>query len=176
MDRGTELVMTENLRLRIILVELTEQGKERTFLRPSTSVSGMALRIQTALVTDTDAMAVPATGMCPYLANRSAGMQRTIPGDVEMIANIQKASCKMGGPQGLHREVSVATGGTAMNNQEAHLPVILIKTTALVRHKPQALMPNAPAMAVATAIITLRTVPQIDFFINYSFLYRLHFD
>ena len=59
MDRGTELVMTENLRLRIILVELTEQGKERTFLRPSTSVSGMALRIQTALVTDTDRPGYP---------------------------------------------------------------------------------------------------------------------
>ena len=97
-DRGTELVMTENLRLRIIQVELTEQGEERTFLRPSTGVSGMALRIQPTLVTDTDAMAVPATGMCPYLGDRSAGMQRTIPGDVEMIANIRKASCEMSCP------------------------------------------------------------------------------
>ena len=36
-------------------------------------------------------------------------------------------------------------------------------------HHTQALIPNAPAMAVATAIITLRTVPQIDFFIHYTF-------
>lgn len=94
-DHGAELVMTEDLRLRIILMELTEQGEERTFLRPSAGVSGMAMRIQATLVTDTDAMAVPATGVCPYLSNRSAGMQRTIPGDVEMIANIRKASSEM---------------------------------------------------------------------------------
>ena len=87
-----------------------------------------------------------------------------------MIANVRKASCEMSRPQCLHREGTVATGGTAMNDQEAHLPVRLIKTTTLVHHKPQALSPNTPAMAVATAIITLRTVPQIDFFINYSFL------
>ena len=33
-DGGAELVMTEDLRLRIIEAKLTEQGKERTFLRP----------------------------------------------------------------------------------------------------------------------------------------------
>ena len=71
----------------------------------------------------------------------------------------------MSGTQGLHREVPVATGGAAMNHQEAHLPVVLIETIALVRHKPQALIPNAPAMAVATAIITLSTMLQVDRFI-----------
>ena len=59
-----------------------------------------------------------------------------------------------------------------MNDQEAYLPVILIKTTSLIHHQIQALRPNAPAMAVATATITLRTVPQIDFFINYCILIR----
>ena len=169
-DGGAELVMTEDLRLRIIEAKLTEQGKERTFLRPSAGIGGMALQIQASLVADADAMPVPAKGMRPYLTDRTTGLQRPSKGNVKMIADVFKASGEMRCPHILHREGTVATGGAAMNDQEAHLPVRLIKTTTLVCHKPQALSPNTPAMAVATAIITLRTVPQIDFFINYSFL------
>ena len=73
---------------------------------------------------------------------------------------------------GTELEISVAAGGTAMNDQEAYPPVILIKTTSLIHHQIQALRPNAPAMAEATATITLRTVPHTDFFINY-FIFKL---
>ncbi len=87
--------MTQDAGGGIVRAELAKQREERAFLRPGTGIGGMVMRIQATLVTDTDAMAVPATGVCPYLSNRSAGMQRTIPGDVEMIANIRKASCEM---------------------------------------------------------------------------------
>ena len=50
-----------------------------------------------------------------------------------------------------------------MNYKESDLPVILVETIGLA-HNPQAVMPNAPAMAVATAMITLRMVLQTDFF------------
>ena len=50
-----------------------------------------------------------------------------------------------------------------MNYKEANLPVILVETIGFA-HNPQAVMPKAPAIAVATAMITLRMVLQTDFF------------
>ena len=149
----------------IVRAELAKQREERAFLRPSAGVGRMALRIQSPLIADADAVVVPAPGMRPDPVDRPTAVQLAVTGDVEMIADVREATGQVGGTQGLHREVPVATGGAAMNHQEAHLPVVLIETIALVRHKPQALIPNAPAMAVATAIITLSTMLQVDRFI-----------
>ena len=55
-----------------------------------------------------------------------------------------------------------------MDYKEAHLPVILVKTRGY--HTPQAVKPNVPAKAVATAMITLMITPHTDFFFSCSIL------
>ena len=85
-----------------------------------------------------------------------------ITGDVKMIPYVLETSLQVTLSKLLYGEGNIAARRAAMNYQEAYLPIILIETSR--RHNEQALMPSAPAMALATAMITLRTVLQTDFF------------
>jgi len=106
--------------------------------------------------------------VCPDLVLRPAAVQLTIPGDIVMIADVGESPGLVGGPKGFHREITVVTSGAAMDYKEAHLPVILVKTRGY--HTPQAVKPNVPAKAVATAMITLMITPHTDFFFSCSIL------
>jgi hypothetical protein len=86
----------------------------------------------------------------------------SITGDVKMIPYILETSLQVTLSKLLYGEGTIAARRAAMNYQEAYLPIILIETSR--RHNEQALMPSAPAMALATAMITLRSTPQTDFF------------
>lgn len=45
-----------------------------------------------------------------------------------MITDTGKAPLQMTAPQRFHRKITVTARGAAMNYQEAHLPIVLIKT------------------------------------------------
>lgn len=154
--------MSRYLRLRIVPPELAEQVEQRTFLGVGTGVGRMARLVEAALITDADAPVVPSGGMCADLVDRTAAVEMAVAGDIEMIADISKSPRFMRSPQSLYREITVIARRAAMDYQEANLPIILIETPR--RHSEQALMPSAPAMALATAMITLRSTPQTDFF------------
>ena len=108
------------------------------------------------------------TAVCPDLFQRTALADFSVSGDVEMIADVGESPGLVGGPKGFHREITVVTSGAAMDYKEAHLPVILVKTRGY--HTPQAVKPNVPAKAVATAMITLMITPHTDFFFSCSIL------
>ena len=80
-----------------------------------------------------------------------------------MIPDIGESPCLVRGTERLDGKIPVISCGRAMNYKESDLPVILVETIGFA-HNPQAVMPKAPAIAVATAMITLRMVLQTDFF------------
>jgi hypothetical protein len=147
---------------------LAEQVHEGAFLGVGTGVGGLEALVQPPLVADTDALVVPAGGVRPDLVQWTAAVYLAVAGDVEMIADVGESPGLVGGPKGFHREITVVTSGAAMDYKEAHLPVILVKTRGY--HTPQAVKPNVPAKAVATAMITLMITPHTDFFFSCSIL------
>lgn len=62
------------------------------------------------------------------LMSRTANMHFTITSDIKMIADIGKPSCQMAAAKRFHRKMTVTARGTAMNYQEAYLPIVLIET------------------------------------------------
>ena len=119
--------------------------------------------VESSLVTYTDTFVVPSGCVRPDLVDRAAAMQLPVPCDIEMIADIGESPCLVRGTECLDRKIPVISCGRAVNYKEADLPVILVETIGFA-HNPQAVMPKAPAIAVATAMITLRMVLQTDFF------------
>ena len=80
-----------------------------------------------------------------------------------MIADVGEPTILMCASKRFHWKIPVVACCAAMNYKEANLPVILVETIGFA-HNLQAVMPKAPAIAVATAMITLRMVLQTDFF------------
>ena len=80
-----------------------------------------------------------------------------------MIADVGEPTILVCASKRFHGKIPVVPCCAAMNYKEANLPVILVETIGFA-HNPQAVMPKAPAIAVATAMITLRMVLQTDFF------------
>ena len=85
-----------------------------------------------------------------------------------MIADVGEPTILMCASKRFHGKIPVVACCAAMNYKEANLPVILVKTRGY--HTPQAVKPNVPAKAVATAMITLMITPHTDFFFSCSIL------
>ena len=159
--------MTQDTGLGIIATQLAQQVEQRATLGVGTGIGGLAVLVEATLVADADALVVPAGGVRPDLVHRAAAVQRAVAGDVEMVTDIGEASCDVRAAECLDGKIPVVAGGAAMDYQEAHLPVILVETIPLIHaiiHNIQAFSPNTPAIAVATAMMTLRMVPHPDFF------------
>ena len=88
----------------------------------------------------------------------TATVYLAVAGDIEVVANLSKTTLQVATAQSLDREIDIATRRAAMDYQEADLPVVLVEAAGY--HPAQALTPKAPAMALATAMITLRTMPH----------------
>lgn len=153
--------MAEDTRLGVVLPELAEQVEEGASLGVGAGVGGLFPLVEATLVTDADALVVPTGGVGADLVDRAATVHLAVAGDVEMIADVGETPRRVRRAQGLDGEVTVVAGGAAMDYQEAYLPIVLIETARY--HTPQAVRPSAPATALATAMITLRRIPQTDF-------------
>ena len=147
--------------MRIVRLQLAEKIQQGTTLGIGAGVGRTALLVQAAFIADADAVVVPAGGMGADVVDGTATVYLAIAGDVEVVANPCKATLQVATAQGLDREIDIAARGTAMNYQETDLPVVLIEVAGY--HPAQALTPKAPAMALATAMITLRTMPHTVF-------------
>ena len=150
--------------MRIVRLQLAEEIQQGAPLGVGAGVGGTALFVLSALVADADAVVVPAGGMGADVVDGAATVYLAVAGDVEMVTNVGKTALQVAAAQGFDREISIATCRAAMDHQEADLPVVLVEAAAY--HPAQALMPMAPAMALATAMMTLRTMPHtvFDFF------------
>ena len=157
-DIRAELAVAQDAGVRIVRLQLAEQIEERTLLGVGAGVGRPALLVQTAFIADADAMVVPAGGMGTDVMDGTATVYLAVAGDIEVVANLSKTTLQVATAQSLDREIDIATRRAAMDYQEADLPVVLVEAAGY--HPAQALTPKAPAMALATAMITLRTMPH----------------
>ena len=157
-DIRAELAVAQDAGVRIVRLQLAEQIEERTLLGVGAGVGRPALLVQTAFVADADAVVVPAGGMGTDVMDGTATVYLAVAGDIEVVANLSKTTLQVATAQSLDREIDIATRRAAMDYQEADLPVVLVEAAGY--HPAQALTPKAPAMALATAMITLRTMPH----------------
>ena len=125
---GIQVMMPHYQRFGEQEAQLAQQCQQTPFLHQSTRIGRCAVRRESALIADADALVVPAGGMGSNLMNRTADMHLAVTGDVEMITDIGKAPCQMTAAKRLHREVTVTARSAAMNYQEGYLPIVLIET------------------------------------------------
>ena len=153
--------MAQDAGVRVIRFQLPQKVQEGAFLRVGARVGRAAMLVQPAFVADADAVVVPPRGMGADAVDRAAHVHLAVAREVEVVADVGKAALPVATAQGLDGKVVITTRGAAMHYQEADLPVVLVETSCF--HQAQALMPKAPAMAVATAMMTLSTVLHTDF-------------
>lgn len=113
----------------VVFPQPAQQIHQGAFLGIGACVGRMSVFIKTALVADAEALVVPAGGVGADLVGGAADVEFAVAGDVEVVADAGEAALQVTAAQGLRREITVATGGAAMNHQEAHLPVVLIETS-----------------------------------------------
>lgn len=133
---GGKLPVPHDPRIRIIPSQLAQQGNERNFLIDGAGIRRAAVLVQSAFIAHPEAMVIPSAGMCADVVHRTAAVNDTIAGDVEMITDIGKVpSVHMGMAEGFHREVSVTARGAAMYHYQRNAPIVLILTAdVLIRH------------------------------------------
>ena len=133
---GGKLPVPHDPRIRIIPSQLAQQGNERNFLIDGAGIRRAAVFVQSAFIAHPEAMVIPSAGMCADVVHRTAAVNDTIAGDVEMITDIGKVpSVHMGMAEGFHREVSVTARGAAMYHDHRNAPIVLILTAdVLIRH------------------------------------------
>ncbi|EOS09565.1 hypothetical protein C802_03678 [Phocaeicola sartorii] len=133
---GGKLPVPHDPRIRIIPSQLAQQGNERNFLIDGAGIRRAAVFVQSAFIAHPEAMVIPSAGMCADVVHRTAAVNDTIAGDVEMITDIGKVpSVHMGMAEGFHREVSVTARGAAMYRDQRNAPIVLILTAdVLIRH------------------------------------------
>ena len=119
---GGKLPVPHDPRIRIIPSQLAQQGNERNFLIDGAGIRRAAVFVQSAFIAHPEAMVIPSAGMCADVVHRTAAVNDTIAGDVEMITDIGKVpSVHMGMAEGFHREVSVTARGAAMYHDQRML-------------------------------------------------------
>lgn len=122
---GGKLPVPHDPRIRIIPSQLAQQGNERNFLIDGAGIRRAAVFVQSAFIAHPEAMVIPSAGMCADVVHRTAAVNDTIAGDVEMITDIGKVpSVHMGMAEGFHREVSVTARGAAMYHDQRNAPIV----------------------------------------------------
>ena len=121
MNRGTKLIMSRYLRLRILMPENRQQIDQGKTLCGSSCIRRFAIFIQSAFIADSDTMPVESTHMSTHLRDGTTMMKNSVPGDIKMIANITKTPLQMTFSKPFYREGNIAARSAAMNHQQLNL-------------------------------------------------------
>ena len=113
-----QVAMAQDLGIGIIHAQAMQQFLHRHFLCQCTSVGGMAVRVESALIADTYGVGVVVAGMSPCDALRPAGIEGAVLGDVIVIADGVEAAGLMTGFQLFNSEVLVHSRGAAMHHNQ----------------------------------------------------------
>ena len=112
-------MMAYNQRLRKYFPQFAEQTEQRSPLCQCTRVFGTSRHIQPSFVTNTYRMGVMVTAVCPDLFQRTALVDFSIPGDVEMIADVVESPVEdVVQSAGFRRKGFPLRRGTAMNDNQ----------------------------------------------------------
>lgn len=112
-----KVAMTEDLGIRIVLLQGTEKGNESGLLFGSTGVGRIAIGVETSLIADADGVLVVVAGMGADEVFMTRLIHLTVPGDVIVIGGEAEASLVTGDELG-DREWTVAARGATVNNDE----------------------------------------------------------
>ena len=109
--------MTEDLGIRIVLLQGTEKGNESGLLFGSTGVGRTTLGVETSLIADADGVLVVVAGMGADEVFMTRLIHLTVPGDVIVIGGEAEASL-VTGDEVSDRKRPVAARGAAVDDDE----------------------------------------------------------
>lgn len=112
-----KVAMTEDLGIRIVLLQGTEKGNESGLLFGSTGVGRIAVGVETSLIADADGVLVVVAGMGADEVFMTRLIHLTVPGDVVVIGGEAEASLVTGDELG-DREWTVAARGATVDDDE----------------------------------------------------------
>ena len=110
-----KVAMTEDLGIRIVLLQGTEKGNESGLLFGSTGVGRIAVGVETSLIADADGVLVVVAGMGADEVFVTRLIHLTVPGDVVVIGSEAEASLVTGDELG-DREWMVAARGATVDD------------------------------------------------------------
>lgn len=158
---GTEIAMAADALNREVFPKGAYQGSQRVFLPIGAGIGGLAAGIQTAFVGNADAVLIVAEGVCAHHVQRTGTPNVAVLADKEMIANHFHASRTMTAKEVFLGEVDVCPDGGTVDDES--------------RYPTHAVIPNTPAIAVATPMMIFKIISHVLFFcsINYFLLCRM---
>lgn len=115
-----KVAMTEDLGIRIVLLQGTEKGNESGLLFGSTGVGRIAVGVETSLIADADGVLVVVAGMGADEVFVTRLIHLTVPGDVVVIGGEAEASLVTGDELG-DREWTVAARGATVDDDEVNV-------------------------------------------------------
>ena len=117
---GIQIPVTHDKSIRKELLQLTEQRQERGFLRQGAGVFRLAAGIQTALVTDADAVAVVVLAVGAYGVQGAAAVDGAVAGQVVVVADVFEAAVTdVVRAAGFKIKVPPLRGGGTMNDEQS---------------------------------------------------------
>ena len=141
--------------------QLAQKGQQRSLLLQRAGVGRSVFSIQPSFVTDADGVPVVIEAMRTDFFRRTATVNFTITSHVEVVADVAEAAVTDVVPAAIFKaQAHALRRGRAVNNEQCNRAHGYL----------QAPNPKAPAMAVATVMITLRTMPHTDFDFFSSFM------
>ena len=135
-----------------VFPQRADEGSQGMFLLLGTSVGGLAAGVQTAFVGNADAVLIVAEGVCAHHVQRTGTPNVAVLADKEMIANHFHASRTMTAKEVFLGEVDVCPGGGTVDDES--------------RYPTHAVIPNTPAIAVATPMMIFKIISHVLFFFS----------
>ena len=115
-----EVTVTDNLGFGIIGAEALEKFYHGLLLGWSASVGRIAVGIKAALVANANAVGVVMLGMGTRHFLWTARIDHAILRDVVVVADGAEATSLVAGFEGFNREITVGSGGRAMNDNKVY--------------------------------------------------------
>ena len=144
--------MTADLRNGVLLLQNPYQSPQGILLSLGTSVGGLSPTVQTALVSNADAVLIEPAGVGTDPIQGSGAADVSILADVEMITYHRHSPFPMAAEEVFLGEIGIDTGGGAVDDERSY--------------PTQAVTPSAPAIAEATAMMIFRMIFQVFFFLS----------
>lgn len=110
--------MTQNSGTRIAENQTLQECLQRVLLCRGSGIGRLSVLVQSALIAYSDGMGVVVAGMGTDLVLRTAGIDNTVLGDVEVIAYSGETAGTVACFQIFYREVPGNAGGTAMYHNQ----------------------------------------------------------
>ena len=132
-----------------------DQGPQGVLLLLGAGVGGLAAGVQTAFVSDADAVLIVAKGVCAHHVQRTGTPDVAVLADKEVIANHFHASCTMAAKKVFLGEIGVGPGGGAVDDEGGY--------------PTHAVMPSAPAIPEAIPMMILKMISHVLFFFSSTF-------